>query len=60
MQLLDRHALREDKSLIRMDKFLRVLRKFRLKLSEKQTGIIKKLYKVSYVNEKDVISIQPI
>lgn len=43
-----------------MDKFLRVLRKFRLKLSEKQTGIIKKLYKVSYVNEKDVISIQPI
>ena len=60
MALLDRHGMRDDKSLIRLTDLLRILRKFRLKLSERQTTIIQKLYKVHYVSDKDVISIQPL
>ena len=35
MALLDRYAMRDDKSLVKLADLLRILRKFRLKLSEK-------------------------
>ena len=40
MAYLDRGAIRDDRSLIKMSDLLRILRKFRLKLSEKQTTMI--------------------
>lgn len=43
-----------------MQEFLRVLAKFRLKLNDKQKSIIQKLYRVLYVEDQSMISIQPI
>lgn len=40
MAFLDRYAIRDDKSLIKMANLLRILRNFRLKLSDKQTTMI--------------------
>ena len=40
MLLLDRQAMHDDKSLIKINDLLNILGKFRLKLSDKQIGII--------------------
>ena len=41
-----------------MSEFLRILGKFRLKLSQKQQSVIQKLYRVKYVATPNVITIQ--
>ena len=52
--------MKDERSLIKMQEFLRVLAKFRLKLNDKQKSIIQKLYRVLYVEDQSMISIQPI
>ena len=60
MILLNRNAIQDDKSLIKIGDLLRILAKFRLKLSDNQKVIIQKLYRVLYVSDSDVISIYPL
>ena len=57
---LERSALPEDKSLIKMEKFEQVLAKFCIKLHPKQKEIISNLHRVQYVADPGVINAQPL
>ena len=57
---LKRNSTREDNQHIAIKDFSRVLAKYRLKLSEKQSNMIQKLYKVNYRGDVNVISIEPL
>ena len=52
--------MKDDKSCIKMGRFLKVLQKFNLKLNDKQKNIIQKIYKVSYMSDPNTINVQPI
>ena len=58
MQQMDRNLMRGETSLIHISQFLRVLAKFKIKLSDKQKDTITKLYKVSYAGDPKIINIQ--
>jgi len=54
---MEAHALPDDKSLIKMDKFEKLLAKFHIRLQEKQRDIILKLHGVLFVGDPSVINL---
>ena len=54
------YAHKEDRSLIKIENFEKVLAKFKIKLQTKQRQIILKLHGVTYVGDPTVIMLQPL
>ena len=53
---MERNAIPDDKSLIKIDRLERVLGKFRIRLQPKQKDIILKLHRVLYIDDPSVIN----
>lgn len=57
---LDKNALPDDRSMIKIENLERVLAKFRIKIHPKQRETIKKLYGVLFAGDPSIINIQPL
>ena len=57
LHIIRMNALQDDRNLIKMENLERVLSKFHIKLHLKQREIIKKLYRVLYVGDPNIINV---
>ena len=53
-------SVEDDSSQLKMEQFIKVLASYRLRLSDKQSSVLQKLYKVNHCVDPEVISIQPL